>query len=134
MIQPISGADPGFFLGGGALVSCSTSTPINHIVFFFFRRIAVVLKNRRSSRGVRTPCTLPLDPPPRLTLKMTTAQVVETSVFVNNNGPIRDYVHPHYHNQPPFFKITSGFKPFAKKLLSNKRKHFSSHAKWRRKV
>ena len=32
----ISGADPGFFLGGGALVSSSTSTPINHIVFFFF--------------------------------------------------------------------------------------------------
>ena len=30
-----SGADPGFFLGGGALVSCSTSTPINHIVYFF---------------------------------------------------------------------------------------------------
>ena len=29
-----SGADPGFFLGGVALVSCSTSTPINHIVFF----------------------------------------------------------------------------------------------------
>ena len=31
-----TGADPGFFLGGGALVSCSTATPINHIVFFFF--------------------------------------------------------------------------------------------------
>ena len=30
----VSGADPGFFLGGGALVSCSTSTPINHIGFF----------------------------------------------------------------------------------------------------
>ena len=30
------GADPGFFLGGGALASCSTLTPINHIVFFFF--------------------------------------------------------------------------------------------------
>ena len=30
------GADAGFFLGGGALVSCSTSTPINHIVLFFF--------------------------------------------------------------------------------------------------
>ena len=29
-----TGADPGFFLGGGALVSCSFSTPINHIVFF----------------------------------------------------------------------------------------------------
>ena len=38
-----TGVDPGFFLGGGALVSCSTSTPINHIVFFFL-----------------TPCTLPL--------------------------------------------------------------------------
>ena len=59
-----SGADPGFFLGGGALVSCSTSTPINHIVFFC--GIPVVLENRRSSwggGGVRTPCTLPLDPP-----------------------------------------------------------------------
>ena len=30
-----AGADPGFFLGGGALVSFSTSTPINHIVSFF---------------------------------------------------------------------------------------------------
>ena len=29
-----------------------------------------------------------------LTLKMTTAQVVETSVNVNNNSPIHDYVHP----------------------------------------
>ena len=29
-----AGADPGFSLGGGALVSCSTSTPINHVVFF----------------------------------------------------------------------------------------------------
>ena len=30
-----AGADPGFFLGGGALVSCSTSTLTNHIFFFF---------------------------------------------------------------------------------------------------
>ena len=37
------------FLGGGALVSCSTSTPINHI--FFFCRIPVVLENHRSSQG-----------------------------------------------------------------------------------
>ena len=60
----ITGAVPGYFLGGGALVSRSTSTPINHIVFFSFRRIPVVLENRRSSRGgVRSPCTLPLDPP-----------------------------------------------------------------------
>ena len=46
-----TGADPGFFLGGGALVSCSTSTPINHIVVFFFRRIPVALENCRSSQG-----------------------------------------------------------------------------------
>ena len=61
----LSGADPGFFLGGGALVSCSTLTSINHIVFWE-GRIPVVLENRRSSQGgggVRTPCTLPLDPP-----------------------------------------------------------------------
>ena len=25
-----------FFFGGGALLSCSTSTPINHMVFFCF--------------------------------------------------------------------------------------------------
>ena len=32
--------------------------------FFFFCRIPVVLENRRSPQGgVRTPCTLPLDPP-----------------------------------------------------------------------
>ena len=55
-----SGADPGFFLGGGALVSCSTSTPVNHIVFFC--RIPVVLKNRRSSRGWGAHS---LHPPPR---------------------------------------------------------------------
>ena len=66
LLISISGADPRFFLGGGALVSCSASTPINHIVFFFFCRIPVVLENRRSSQGgggVRTRCTLPLDPP-----------------------------------------------------------------------
>ena len=58
-----SGADPGFFLGGGALVSCSTSTPVNYIVFFFFCRIPVVLENRRSSRGGGGAHSL--HPPPR---------------------------------------------------------------------
>ena len=37
-----------------------------------------------------------------LTLKMTTAQVVETSVTVNNNSPIQDYVHPNDQTQPTF--------------------------------
>ena len=61
----ITGADPGFFLGGGVLVSCSTSTPIKHIVFFFCR-IPVVLENRRSSRGGGGgDGAHPLHPPPR---------------------------------------------------------------------
>ena len=60
----LAGADPGFFLGGGAFVSCSTSTPINHIVFFC--RIPVVLENRRSSR-VGGGGAQPLHPPPRST-------------------------------------------------------------------
>ena len=41
---------------------------------------------------------------------MTTAQVVKTSVTVNNNSPIHDYVHPDDQTQP--FEMTPGFKPF----------------------
>ena len=33
---------------------------------------------------------------------MTTVQVVETSVTVNNNSPIQDYVHPDDQTQPTF--------------------------------
>ena len=46
-----------------------------------------------------------------LALKMTTAQVVETLVTVNNNGPIQDYVHLDNQSQPTF-EMTPGFKPF----------------------
>ena len=42
---------------------------------------------------------------------MTTAQVVETSVTVNNNSPIKDYVHLDDQTQPTF-EMTPGFKPF----------------------
>ena len=35
-----------------------------------------------------------------LTLKMTTAQVVETSVTANNNSPIQGYVHPDDQTHP----------------------------------
>ena len=42
---------------------------------------------------------------------MTAAQVVETSVTVNNNSPIQDYVHPGDQTQPTF-EMTPGFKPF----------------------
>ena len=35
-------------------------------------------------------------------MKMTTVQVVEMSVTVNNNSPIQDYVHPNDQTQPSF--------------------------------
>ena len=41
-----------------------------------------------------------------LTLKMTTARVVETSVTVTNNSPIQDYVHPDDQTQPTFMIYT----------------------------
>ena len=48
---------------------------------------------------------------------MTTAQVVETSVTVNNNSPIQDDVHPDDQTQPTF-KMTPGFKTFHKEILA----------------
>ena len=46
-----------------------------------------------------------------LTLKMTTTQVVEMSVTVNNNSPIQDYIHVDDQTQPTF-EMTPRFKPF----------------------
>ena len=51
-----------------------------------------------------------------LTLKMTTAQVVETSVTINNNSPIQDYVHPDDQTQPTF-EMTPELKPFTHHVL-----------------
>ena len=42
---------------------------------------------------------------------MTTAEVVETSVTVDNNSPIQDYVHSDDLTQPTF-EMTPRFKPF----------------------
>ena len=51
-----------------------------------------------------------------LTPKMTTVQVVETSVTVNNNSPIQDYIHLDDQTQPTF-EMTTGFKPFTENIL-----------------
>ena len=51
-----------------------------------------------------------------LTLKMTTTQVVETSVTVNNNSPIQDYIHPDNQTQPNF-EMTPGFNLLQNKVL-----------------
>ena len=48
--------------------------------------------------------------------KMTTTQVVKTSVTVNNNSPIQDYVHPDDQTQPTF-EMTPRFKPFTIKTI-----------------
>ena len=72
-----------------------------------------------------------------LTLKMTTAQVVETSVTVNNNSPTQDYVHPDNQTQPTFEiiiyliiiylpdwgKVQQGAHSPAKYCISSKVKH-----------
>ena len=42
---------------------------------------------------------------------ITTAPVVETSVTVNNNSPIQDYIHLDDQTRPTF-EMTPGFKPF----------------------
>ena len=54
-----------------------------------------------------------------LTLKMTTAQVVETSVTVNNNSPIQDYVHSDDQTQPTF-EMTPGFIHFTVSYVDKK--------------
>ena len=46
---------------------------------------------------------------------MTTAQVVETSVTVNNS-PIQDYVHPNDQTKATF-EMTPGFKRFTVKIF-----------------
>ena len=43
-----------------------------------------------------------------LTLNVTIAQVVETSVTVNYNRPIHDYVHPEEYTQPLTYEMTPG--------------------------
>ena len=44
-------------------------------------------------------------------MKMITVQVVKTSVTVNNNSPIHNYVHADDHTQPTY-EMTPGCKPF----------------------
>ena len=53
-----------FFLGGGALVSCSTSTPINHTVFFLQNTCCIRKPHVISGEGAH-PSHPPLDPPLR---------------------------------------------------------------------
>ena len=55
-----------------------------------------------------------------LTQKMNTAQVVETSVTVNNTSPIQDCVHPDDHTQPTY-EMSPGFNSFTEELYVSKK-------------
>ena len=65
---------------------------------------------------------------------MTTAQVVETSVTVNDNSPIQDYVNPDDQTQPTFhFQFAERFyvntiyrEQFHESILRRLEKHLSS--------
>ena len=50
-----------------------------------------------------------------MTLKMTSPQVVETSVIVNNNSSFQNYTNPDDHTQQT--TDTPGFKPFTVQLM-----------------
>ena len=95
-----SGADPGFFSGGGALVSCSTSTPIDHIVFFLQNTSCVRKPQVISGGGVCTPCTLPLNPPLVFELSMrlfyagAKARVQALELYVKIEGFVWTKKHP----------------------------------------
>ena len=62
-----------------------------------------------------------------LTLKTTTAHVFETSVTVNNNSPIQDYVHPDDQTQPTFEKIING--TIKSKTINVKKEDFKESIK-----
>ena len=62
IVQPPQGRIQYFFRRGCTRL-LSTSTPINHIVFFFFLQSTSCIRKPQVRGGVPTPCTLPLDPP-----------------------------------------------------------------------
>ena len=59
---------------------------------------------------------------------MTTAQVVETSVTVNKNSPIQDYIHSDNHTQPTW-EMTPGLKTFTETCSSEQKSevHVTDH-------
>ena len=67
-----------FFLGGGALVSCSTSTPINHIVFVFWQNTSCIRKPQVIPGGGGTH---PLHPSPRSAPELTWQDVYRGQVY-----------------------------------------------------
>ena len=78
-----TGADPGFFLGGGAVVSCSTSTPIDHIVFFV-QNTSCMKKPRVISGGGggAPPAPSPKSAPVSLYLYLTTVSFnIQQGIF-----------------------------------------------------
>ena len=84
-VTNITGADPGFILGGGALVFCSTSTPINHVVFFL-QNISCIRKPQVISGGEGG--EHPLHNPPRsapVLYGFSCSCIVEIAIILEGN-------------------------------------------------
>ena len=58
---------------------------------------------------------------------MTTAQVVETSVTVNNNSPVQDYVHQDDETQPTFISKSAEQTNKSRKITSSQN---TAHIFW----
>ena len=88
-----AGADPGFFSGRGALVSCSTSTPINHIVFFL-QNTSCIRKPQVISEGMGGGGAHPLHPPTRSApgLYVYVYSIPEPSVFMPTQQTVLFYL------------------------------------------
>ena len=69
----------------------------------------LTLQTNRTERPNFTKC-IRLTTSLHLTLMMTSAQVVETSVTTTDNSPSQDYSHPN--DQTTLLHVTPGFKPF----------------------
>ena len=83
LCESFAGADPGFFLGGGALVSCSTSTPINRIVCFFFLH---------NTSCIRKPQVISPHPPPRSAPGLAAIVLIPLCAFLSQCRSCDDHV------------------------------------------
>ena len=88
------------------MVVCQLSRDVIGYNWQTTNNIAMQLTNQVNNQSIMTSTDLI-----QLTLKMTTAQVVEISNTVNKICPIQDYVQPDDQIQPTF-EMTPGFKPF----------------------
>ena len=96
---------------------CKVLLPMHGSIWFHWRGDDYLAARTCTISGVDIACKVSIPSTDviqlTLTLEMTTAQVVETSVTVNNNSPIQDDFYRDHHTQPTY-EMTPPFKPFTK--------------------